>query len=338
MKLRAFVLLTLAALSLAHAPRAAGQDGAAQQPGAYGTDTEAWARYTYPGDEFSVELPGMPYVMHLDRAVGRFPMKRERMRVFGRYSGGVVYFVAAYDRPQSSETLDMFATYLRGAWGVAPKGALTLNGFEGRAYEVSGNSRGRVPQELHGEGRVFVTKKHAYFALALSPEAGRPGVARFLDSLTLGPGPAGERVAESPPVPRFVPPSAKEAAPEGSGGPGRGGDDKLPLIFPPGGAPTSPSVGEPARDPNARKAIIIYKPEPMYTEEGRRGRVSGVVRLRLVLDSTGVVKDISVLKWLPNGLTESAISAARYMLFIPATRDGLPVSQYVTVEHNFNIY
>jgi TonB family protein len=304
------MLLTFAVLILMHAPRAAGQDGA---------DAAQWASYTYPGDEFSVELPGMPYVMHTERSIGRLPQRRERMRVFGRYSGGVVYFVAAYDRPHSSETLDMFTSYLRGAWSLSSKGTLTLGGFEGRAYEVKEYSRQRAPQELHGEGRVFVTNKHAYFALALSPEAGRPEVTRFLDSLTLGPSPAGERIAESAPIPRFVPPESTAGAPEGMGG-------------------VRPGAGAPARDPNARKAIIIFKPEPVYTEEGRWRRVGGTVRLRLVLDSTGVVKDVSVLTWLPNGLTESAISAARYMLFIPAVKDGLPVSQFVVVEHNFNIY
>ena len=321
MRLRLFLLLALAALSLA--PRAAGQDGA------------VWARYTYPGDEFSIEMPGMPYVMHTDRGIGSLLAQRERMRVFGRYSGGIVYFVAAYDRPRQSETLDMFATsYLRGAWEVSPKGTATQGGFEGRAYDVRGSSRSRIPHELHGEGRVFVTKKHAYFVLAFSTEAGRPEVARFLDSLTLEPRPTGERIAESEPVPRHVPPEPTAGAPEGTGvgaGQGVGGEEERP-------SSPRPQVGAPARDPNARKAIIIYKPEPMYTEEGRRSRTRGTVRLRLVLDSTGVVKNISVIKGLPKGLTESAISAARYMLFIPANKDGLPVSQYVVVELNFNIY
>ena len=326
MRLRALLLLTIAALSLAHAPRAAGQDSA---------DSAQWARYTYPGDEFSVELPGMPYVMHTDRAIGRYPVRRERMRIFGRYSGGIVYFVAAYDRPLQAETLDMFASYLRGAWSVSPKGQITQGGFEGRAYEVRGSSRLRAPHELHGEGRVFVTKKHAYFALAMSLEEGRPEVTRFLDSLTLGPSPAGERVAESAPLPRFVPPEPTAGASEGGMGVGAGrgggeGEGRSGVV--------SPDVGAPARDPNARKAVIIFKPEPNYTEEGRRKRVNGTVRLRLVLDSTGVVKDVSVLTSLPAGLTESAISAARYMLFIPANKDGRPVSQFVVVEHNFNIY
>ncbi len=331
MRLTLLLLLTLAALSPAGATRAAGQNAAQPQPpGAYGPDAAPWARYTYPGDEFSVELPGMPYVMHTSRGSGSFRMKSEKVRVFGRYSAGVVYFLVAYDRPRSSDSPDLFATYLSGAWAVTPKGELMLGGFEGRSYSVVGRSRARVPLELYGEGRVFQTKKHAYYALAFSPEEGRPEVSRFLDSLTLEPNPQGERVAESAPVPRFVPPQADAATPEGLVVGPVGDDERLQVV--------RPEVGAPARDPNARKAIIVYRPEPKYTEEARRKRVSGVVRMRLVLGAAGEVKDISVLKWLPNGLTEMAMDAARHMLFVPALKDGRPVSQYVVVEHNFNIY
>jgi hypothetical protein len=35
---------------------------------------------------------------------------------------------------------------------------------------------------------------------------------------------------------------------------------------------------------------------------------------------------------------ESAIKAARKIKFIPATKDGSPVSRYVTIDYNFNIY
>src|SRR5688572_6400508 len=146
-------------------------------------------------------MPGMPFVMHTSRGLSTLSMRGERVRVFGRYSGGVIFFLVSYDRPRSSESFDAFAAhYLRGGWGVSPKGEVTLGGFEGRSYGVSARPRGRFAYELHGEGRVFITKKHAYLALAFSPEPGRPEVARFLDSLTLGPSPQGERVAESAPV------------------------------------------------------------------------------------------------------------------------------------------
>jgi outer membrane biosynthesis protein TonB len=41
---------------------------------------------------------------------------------------------------------------------------------------------------------------------------------------------------------------------------------------------------------------------------------------------------------LPDGLTEKAIEAARRISFTPAEKDGRKVSQYVTIEYNFNIY
>ena len=245
-----------------------------------------------------------------------------------------------WPRRLRSESFDQFAGYVRGAWALTPKGEAPLGGFEGRAYEVRGARGGRLQYELHGEGRVFLTKKHAYFALAFSPEQGRPEVARFLDSLTLGPSPAGERIAEPAPIPRFTPP--QEATGTGGGvGEGTGGgvgDESQPSPPPGGGAQPSPAAGAPARDPNARKAIIVFKPEPTYTEEARRKRVSGPVRLRLVLGKAGDVRDVSVIKSLPEGLTERALDATRYMLFFPALKDGRPASQYVVVEYGFHIF
>ena len=87
-----------------------------------------------------------------------------------------------------------------------------------------------------------------------------------------------------------------------------------------------------------RKAIITARPEPLYTQEARRESVTGTVVLRLVLGADGRVTDVRVVKALPGGLTEQAVEAARGIEFIPAQRDGRAVSQYVTVEYNFNIY
>jgi TonB family protein len=86
------------------------------------------------------------------------------------------------------------------------------------------------------------------------------------------------------------------------------------------------------------KAQIIRKPEPMYTERARRGRVSGVVRLRALLGADGTVRGVSVIKGLGGGLSESASRAAHAISFTPATVDGRPVSQFVTLEYNFRVY
>jgi TonB family protein len=87
-----------------------------------------------------------------------------------------------------------------------------------------------------------------------------------------------------------------------------------------------------------RKANITSKPEPLYTEEARKNQVTGTVRLRLILSASGQVTGITPLTKLPDGLTEKAIEAARRIAFTPAEKDGRKVSQYVTIEYNFNIY
>jgi TonB family protein len=114
---------------------------------------------------------------------------------------------------------------------------------------------------------------------------------------------------------------------EGGGGPGGGG----------GGAPENYNRNFKPGEVT-RKAVITAKPEPGFTEEARKNNVTGTVRLRAVLSSSGSVQGISVVKGLPDGLTEKAIAAAKQIRFTPAQKDGRTVSQYVTLEYNFNIY
>lgn len=87
-----------------------------------------------------------------------------------------------------------------------------------------------------------------------------------------------------------------------------------------------------------QKAVILAKPDPGFTESARKFSVTGVVRLRAVLNRTGEVTNLAVIKGLPHGLTERTINAARGIKFRPARKDGRDVSQYVTFEYNFNIY
>jgi TonB family protein len=322
MMLKTRVVLSLLLAMLAHAQGAAGQEA-------------AWSRYTYPGEEFSAEFPGMPSVFNTLRGVNDDWRKTERVRVFGHYSGGVVFFVVAYDKPDRSESFDFFATQLRGAWGLAPKASVTLGGFEGRSYSVVGTQRGRIAYDLYGEARAFRTKKHAYLALALTREAGRPEVERFLNSFALGASPAGEGIAGEEPVTRYVPPKKSEGAQPGDV---RGAGESPKLVQPEGGAPERAPGAPLTMRGVERKALIVYKPEPPYTEEARQGNVTGVVRLRVVLSSAGRVTDIEVLKPLAKGLTESAMRVARQMRFFPAEKDGRPVSQYMILEYSYAMY
>jgi TonB family protein len=86
------------------------------------------------------------------------------------------------------------------------------------------------------------------------------------------------------------------------------------------------------------KARIISRPDPLYTEEARKNQIAGTVVLRAVFSSDGQVTNIRTVNGLPHGLTERAMAAARQIKFTPATKDGRPVSQYIQIEYNFNLY
>ncbi|HKP36795.1 MAG TPA: TonB family protein [Pyrinomonadaceae bacterium] len=86
------------------------------------------------------------------------------------------------------------------------------------------------------------------------------------------------------------------------------------------------------------RAKVLRKPEPSYTEEARNAGVEGTVVMRAVFASDGKVKHILVLTSLPYGLTEAAVEASRRIKFIPATKDGKPVSMWMQLEYNFSLY
>ncbi|MDQ6651255.1 MAG: TonB family protein [Acidobacteriota bacterium] len=86
------------------------------------------------------------------------------------------------------------------------------------------------------------------------------------------------------------------------------------------------------------KARVLSKPEPTYTESARANQITGTVVLRAIFASDGTVKYILVVSGLPDGLTESAIRSARRIKFSPATLNGRPVSMFIQLEYNFNLY
>jgi TonB family protein len=83
---------------------------------------------------------------------------------------------------------------------------------------------------------------------------------------------------------------------------------------------------------------VLSKPEPVYTAKARNAGVTGTIVLRAVFTSEGTVEHILVLRSLPYGLTNAAIEAAQRIKFVPATKDGKPVSAFMQLEYNFSLY
>jgi periplasmic protein TonB len=82
---------------------------------------------------------------------------------------------------------------------------------------------------------------------------------------------------------------------------------------------------------------IIRKVEPEYSEEARKAKWQGTVKLAVVVDETGHARDIKVEKSLGLGLDQKAIEAVEKWLFKPGMKDGKPVSVYATIEVTFHL-
>ena len=106
-------------------------------------------------------------------------------------------------------------------------------------------------------------------------------------------------------------------------------------VAPPRQPALGPDYASYSKNPTFKKLRILAKPEAGYTDEARRNNVSGQVVLRVLFGETGSIHQISVIKFLPFGLTERAIAAARQIEFEPAELDGRKVAYPLIVVYNF---
>jgi protein TonB len=103
--------------------------------------------------------------------------------------------------------------------------------------------------------------------------------------------------------------------------------------------------------------VILYEPEPVYTQAGRKAKVQGVVTVSIVVDEHGQPQNVHIVRGLgigPDGkpdpklkkaarvamdrMNQSAVDAVKQYKFKPAMENGKPVAVYLNVEVNFEIF
>jgi len=82
---------------------------------------------------------------------------------------------------------------------------------------------------------------------------------------------------------------------------------------------------------------ITFKPKPNYTDEGRKQKINGEVRLEVLFQSDGRVHVMRVLQGLGYGLDEQAVKAAEQIKFTPALHEGQPVDSTALVHIIFEL-
>lgn len=332
---RLFMLL----LSCAASVSIKAQDGSA-----------TWVTVSPKGEQFSVQMPKSPARSRQQNSYGGLSVDA---LVYKAAQGNTSYAVWSlknlnYSKAQPPETEDYLDACAELVWESLLKperdripqepgheasmsyvAGLAERAFPGREYRIRLDT-------IQGVANLYVSGESLYVLMVLNAQPSAPNTLRFLNTFAdrtkppLLPVPATIKVD-----PALVPPGRS-----GEGiGPGRGGgtsspDNRQPL--------TPAEINDPNKVFNTRqvtqKARIVSRPEPMYTESARKFGVTGTVVLRAVFSNDGEVKNIKVVKGLPHGLTQTAVLAARRMKFLPAQIDGRPVSQYIQIEYNFNLY
>jgi TonB family protein len=90
-------------------------------------------------------------------------------------------------------------------------------------------------------------------------------------------------------------------------------------------ATDGPKVKQAAQVSNTNPVEILFRPKPVYTEEGRSKRIEGDVLVQVVFKANGEVQVERVVRGLGYGLDEAAEAAARQIKFKPATQSGQAV-------------
>lgn len=84
-------------------------------------------------------------------------------------------------------------------------------------------------------------------------------------------------------------------------------------------------------------AQILSKPQPQYTEEGRKLRIEGAVRLQVRLTAAGTVEVLDILNGLGHGLDEQAKRVAQQIKFVPAQQEGRNTDSTVVLSIIFQL-
>ena len=91
------------------------------------------------------------------------------------------------------------------------------------------------------------------------------------------------------------------------------------------------------KEPPPTPVEILSKPKPNYTEEGRKLKIEGEVRLEVQFTASGEVHVIRILQGLGHGLDEQAVRAAQQIKFKPALREGKAVDSNATLHIIFQL-
>ncbi len=98
-----------------------------------------------------------------------------------------------------------------------------------------------------------------------------------------------------------------------------------------------PKIAQLDAGPATTPVEILFKPQPVYTDEARSLKLEGEVLLEVMFGASGTLHVNRVVRGMGHGLDEAAAAAANKMRFKPALRMGQPVDSTAIVHVTFQI-
>lgn len=302
-------------------------------------EAQSWTNVAPAGEQFTVQLPGSPKITPQKYSVGQFNVEGQ---VYSVLHNGVQFNLWSFKNPRFADYESMEGeTYADGCADLVwdglfkpwrdklPKAEEPLLARMSwapnlKSIKVPGADYLVRIGETQGLVHIINNAEQLYVLATINTAADSDETQQFINSFSLSPQPS-KLPDEAAPSPS----TGIKTESAGTVATGEGGR------LEPSGVTDNRVLRGNEVDERAR---LLSKPEPLYTEHARKYWVKGTVVLRVAFSRTGQVTNIIVVRSLPHGLMLRAIKAAKNIKFVPATKDGQPVSTFIQLEYNFNLY
>src|SRR5271165_662434 len=105
---------------------------------------------------------------------------------------------------------------------------------------------------------------------------------------------------------------------------------------PSGLPPAAAAVGPVQVAPDVASALVVQKAPIKYPDAARKAGIQGIVELRVVISSSGEVKEVAVVSG-DSALAQAAVDAVRQWKYKPYLVEGSPVEMETQVSANFQL-
>ena len=249
-----------------------------------------WKEYASEKGKFSVLMPGAP---ELGYRVGPADSGAVMSYVINYQKAAKAWSVAYFDLPAippDAEAVKKLLERRRDSYANKPRSekSQTLNGYPALEFKTAIDDRDRVQIV-----RIMLVKQRVYelWVVTQAQQAASEDVTRFFDSFK--------------PVP-LTDEEVVEAAKAATADKGKSLSRKIRV---------SSLVLE---------RVAIKKVQPLYPPKAKAARVSGEVKIRILISEEGNVIEAESVEG-PALLRESALAAARLWIFQPTELSGMPI-------------